>query len=120
MRFVALEYAVNGDLESYIDRKKANNEMFDSFKAVRFVMDISEAIAYVHSKKLVHGKIDSTNILVSSDGKCKLNVSSMAEISATNSPFSSNPKNVRFLAPDERRRPCAHMTCMYKPKCYPA
>jgi hypothetical protein len=100
LRYLITEFAKMGDLKTYIEKRKADGELFDIYQAMKFTMDITEALAYLHEKQFVHGKIKSSNILVAADGRCKLSVSSMCSISGTVSAFSNDVRDVRFLAPE--------------------
>lgn len=62
-----MEYLEGTDL-----RTKLNNQSFKENDAIRILMQILSAIAYIHDNNIVHRDIKPENIFVCSDGTVKL------------------------------------------------
>ena len=61
--FVAMEYMPLGSLQSWINK----NGMLTFRQVAIIVADIAEALDYLHGKRLVHGDVRPSNILLSED-----------------------------------------------------
>lgn len=65
--FIFLEYAENGDLFRYLQRKS-----FSSKQLLNFFHQTCLAMQYIHDKNIMHRDLKPENILVSADNKIKL------------------------------------------------
>ncbi|DBA03643.1 TPA: hypothetical protein N0F65_006822 [Lagenidium giganteum] len=70
---IATEFATHGDLRSFL-QKRTPMELPWHREKIRFVLDIGEALIYLHSlqPKVIHRDIKSKNMLISEDMRAKL------------------------------------------------
>jgi serine/threonine protein kinase len=61
-----LEEANHGDLQSYIDRKDVN---ISNALRREWSFQLATAVAYVHSKGIIHSNLSTTNVLVHQAGQ---------------------------------------------------
>lgn len=66
--YLILEYAPNGEL--YKDLQKCKR--FDDARAAKYIRQLSDALMYCHSKKVIHRDIKPENILLGLRGDCKI------------------------------------------------
>ena len=63
-----MEYAANGELFKILRER----DKFDELTTAKYIVKISEAIEYCHSKRVIHRDIKPENILVGANGELKL------------------------------------------------
>lgn len=66
--YIVLEYAPNGELFKILREQ----DRFDELTTAKYIVKISEAISYCHSKHVIHRDIKPENILVGANGELKL------------------------------------------------
>lgn len=66
--YIILEYAANGELFKIL----CERERFDEHTAAKYIIKISDAISYCHSKHVVHRDIKPENILVTANNELKI------------------------------------------------
>lgn len=49
----------------------APNSSLSWKKAIRFSIDVAQAMAYLHARKVIHRDLKTSNLLVSPEGKIK-------------------------------------------------
>ncbi|RHZ48416.1 hypothetical protein Glove_551g57 [Diversispora epigaea] len=81
---IILKYANNGSLRQYL---KANFQKIDWNTKLNLAKQIANVLMYLHSNEIIHGKLNSENILVH-NGNIKLNVFGLTKIM---------PESLRFL-----------------------
>ncbi|MEM9488816.1 MAG: serine/threonine-protein kinase [Myxococcota bacterium] len=110
--YIAMEYVPGADLARLRERM---SRVLDPGPAVKVVLDLCEALSYVHdvaddhghSLEVVHGDVTPSNILVSTHGEAKLIDFSVASSSAQNRAQGSGKKTVRgtyaYMSPEQVR-----------------
>ncbi|RHZ73168.1 hypothetical protein Glove_232g45 [Diversispora epigaea] len=73
---IILEYSNNGSLRQYL---KTNFQKMDWNTKLNLAKQISNVLMYLHSNEIIHGKLNSENILVQ-NGNIKLNVFGLTKI----------------------------------------
>jgi len=66
--FFVMEYASNGDLLTYLKRKK----IFSEDEARTIFFQICVGLRYIHSQQIIHRDIKLDNILLDNNFKCKI------------------------------------------------
>ena len=70
--FAFTEYANNGDLQIQLDEHKTKGEYFDEETLLNWLMQISFALQYIHSKGILHRNIKPSNIFLMQQNFVKL------------------------------------------------
>ncbi|KAI9205992.1 kinase-like domain-containing protein, partial [Polychytrium aggregatum] len=65
--FIVTRYKSNGNILNYLQTLDWKED-----KINHYVYSIANAIAYLHTRKIVHGDIRTANMLIDADGKVKL------------------------------------------------
>ncbi|RHZ77443.1 hypothetical protein Glove_177g69 [Diversispora epigaea] len=81
---IILEYSNNGSLRQYL---KTNFQKMDWNTKLNLAKQIANVLMYLHSNEIIHGKLNSENILVQ-NGNIKLNVFGLTKII---------PESLKFL-----------------------
>lgn len=68
--FLILEFAPGGEL--YKELKNQPEGRFEEARAARFVLEMAEALEYLHSKHVIHRDIKPENLLLGTDGQLKI------------------------------------------------
>jgi serine/threonine protein kinase len=66
--YLILEYCVGGELYKKLESVKR----FDEKQSARMILQVSDALSYCHSKKIIHRDIKPENLLLGKDGEIKL------------------------------------------------
>lgn len=66
--FIDLQYEPNGDLQSYIEKKKKKNTL-GLHDRRQFAHQAVEAVIFIHSKNVIHSDLSARQFLVSPNGK---------------------------------------------------
>jgi serine/threonine protein kinase len=73
--FLVSEYMSGGDLMNFIKKAASSGDyeaMYPWKKRVKDAMDIAEGMNFLHSQEWVHRDLKSANILIHSNGQCKI------------------------------------------------
>ncbi|XP_076051056.1 aurora kinase-like [Oratosquilla oratoria] len=68
--FLILEYAAQGELYKVLQSQP--NGCFDEKRTARYILQLSQALGYCHSKKVIHRDIKPENILLDLRGDLKI------------------------------------------------
>ncbi len=91
--YLVLEHIEGDHIDSYCDRHCLGIDA-----RIRLFLDVLEAVAYAHSKLVVHRDLKPPNILVRNDGEVKLLDFGIAKLFENEDEFANKP-----LAPDTAR-----------------
>lgn len=72
MLIIVMEYCEEGDLGHHIKRKQQKNEYFPEKVILHWFLQIAMALDYIHSKKILHRDIKTSNIFLTSNGYVKI------------------------------------------------
>lgn len=98
---LVFEYCEKGDLAQVLAKEK---QLPWAIK-MKFAIECASAVAYMHSKKLVHRDIKSQNFLVSADWACKLADLGLARTAPTrDAVMSVMAGTVGYLSPEIMQR----------------
>src|SRR5258708_3086798 len=75
--FVVREYLPNGSLRSYL--KEISPDRLQLKDALSMVLQVGQALVYVHEQNIVHGNINPENVLLDSNGQAVLTNFSLVE-----------------------------------------
>ena len=70
--YIVMEYAHNSSLDKIIQEHASRSEYFSQAQIVHYMSEISAALNYCHSKKMIHRDVKPGNILLTQVGKIKL------------------------------------------------
>jgi len=101
--WIAMEYIDGIDLDTQIERWRAEPSA-DRFKTVEFIFrGICEALAYVHEQKLIHRDLKPSNVLLTADGAPKLSDFGVVKTQGSHDTYLSQTQRlvgtVAFMAP---------------------
>lgn len=68
---LVMELLTGGDLRTLL---KNSDESLPESQCRQIIRDICEGMAFLHSKKTVHGDLKSANVLLDSSGRAKVSV----------------------------------------------
>lgn len=71
-KYIVMEYADGGNLETKIEKKKSSGEKFTPDEILRYVAQITLALMAMHSKNILHRDIKTKNIFVTKGDILKL------------------------------------------------
>lgn len=73
--YIVFEYVAGRSLADYINRKDYNRE-----QAVRWTVEVAEALAHAHKKKVIHRDIKPGNVLIDVEGRARLTDFGLARV----------------------------------------
>lgn len=71
-KYIVMEYADGGNLETKIEKKKSSGEKFTPDEILRYIAQITLALMAMHSKNILHRDIKTKNIFVTKGDILKL------------------------------------------------
>ena len=75
-----MEYADDGDLSEKIGRRRVTNQLMDEDSILRLVVQVTQALFYLHSRGILHRDIKTANIFMNKNGVVKLGDFGIARI----------------------------------------
>lgn len=69
---IVMEYAENGDLQKYLERRKIENRPLSEEQVIEWFIQLLLGLKYIHEKKIVHRDLKPDNIFISSDNELKI------------------------------------------------
>ena len=63
-QYIVMDYIEGGDLEKKIEEHKKDNEKFDEFIIIKWILEISNALKYCNDKNIIHRDIKPNNIFI--------------------------------------------------------
>nr|XP_002122841.1 serine/threonine-protein kinase 10-A-like [Ciona intestinalis] len=88
-----MEYLSGGNLSSLCRKGKSTRSLYFPWPLrLRIIKDIASGLAYLHSKKIVHGDMKPANVLLDRELRAKIADFGGAEIAATSGTTSSKVK----------------------------
>mmetsp|Transcript_82626 Transcript_82626/g.188843 ORF Transcript_82626/g.188843 Transcript_82626/m.188843 type:complete len:302 (-) Transcript_82626:45-950(-) len=104
---IALEHCTGGDLARSIKQAKAAAVAFPEAQVVQWISQTAGALQYIHSHKIIHRDVKSSNVFLTSDGAVKLGDFGLARIlentqdnatTTLGTPYYMSPEICRSLA----------------------
>jgi len=77
---IIMEYCSEGDLSSHIKKKKAKGERFSEEVVVSWMSQIVLALKYLHSCKILHRDLKSSNLMMTAEGSLKIGDFGIAKV----------------------------------------
>ncbi|KAF5280124.1 hypothetical protein FQR65_LT15073 [Abscondita terminalis] len=81
--FIEMEYADNGNLAQLINLRKERNKCFKEVDLVDIMTQITSAMAYMHSNKILHRDLKTANIFLNKNGSLKIGDFGISKIMTT-------------------------------------
>lgn len=78
--YIVMEFVSGGTLKERLESLAKNNEKMSLSESVRLVMEVADALAYAHSRKMVHRDIKPGNIMINDEGHAVLTDFGIAKI----------------------------------------
>ncbi|XP_023311409.1 serine/threonine-protein kinase Nek7 [Anoplophora glabripennis] len=69
---IVMEYADGGNLAQLINLKKHKNDVFTEIGILDIISQISAALSYMHSKRILHRDLKTANVFIGMNGTIKL------------------------------------------------
>lgn len=69
---IIMEYCEEGDLGFHVKRRQQKKELIPEKIILNWFLQIALALDYIHSKKILHRDIKSSNIFLTSNGTVKI------------------------------------------------
>ncbi|CAI2384901.1 unnamed protein product [Moneuplotes crassus] len=70
--YIAVEWAEKGDLKYIVKRAIQEDSHLDESKVWQYISQMAEALAHMHSKRIMHRDLKPANIFIDSEGMLKL------------------------------------------------
>jgi NIMA (never in mitosis gene a)-related kinase len=77
---IIMEYCSEGDLTSHIKKMKANGSRFSEDVVLNWMSQIVLALKYLHSCKILHRDLKSSNLMMTADGNIKIGDFGIAKV----------------------------------------
>ena len=78
--YIVMEYVSGGTLKERLESLARSNEKMPLSESVRLVLEVADALAYAHSRSMVHRDIKPGNIMVDEEGHAVLTDFGIAKI----------------------------------------
>eukprot|EP01059_Diplonema_ambulator_P001772 TRINITY_DN11494_c0_g1_i1.p1 TRINITY_DN11494_c0_g1~~TRINITY_DN11494_c0_g1_i1.p1 ORF type:complete len:1129 (+),score=338.59 TRINITY_DN11494_c0_g1_i1:62-3448(+) len=109
--FLVMEYVSGGTLASVLNSFRLKNSGLPDTSVRRYVADVLHGLAYLHDAGIIHRDVKPENILLGSDGVCKLaDFGSAIKLGANNGEEIEPSRHVGtpvYMSPEAcRRNPC--------------
>ena len=77
---IVMEYADDGDLSDKIGRRRVTNQLFDEASVLKTLVQVVQALFYLHSRGILHRDIKTANLFLNKSGVVKLGDFGIARI----------------------------------------
>ena len=77
---MVMEWCPQGDLAYHINEAKNTNKKFEEQQISRWFAQMGDALAYIHSRRVLHRDLKSTNVFVDAEMNLKLGDLGIAKI----------------------------------------
>ena len=81
---IVMEYADDGDLSDKIGKRKVSNQLLDEDFILRYLVQVTQALYYLHSHGILHRDIKTANLFMTKAGILKLGDFGIARILENN------------------------------------
>lgn len=92
-------------LESFVDgfnlTDKIKNEDINTKQAVKYTLDICEALSFLHKKQIIHRDIKPENVLISDDSAVLIDLQAARLVTDTENTDTINLGTVGYAAPEQ-------------------
>ena len=61
---LVMEYAENGDLDKFIRKKQEDNQFIDEDLIIKWIIQLSLGLKYIHERKVLHRDLKAENIFL--------------------------------------------------------
>ncbi|RAL54960.1 hypothetical protein DM860_013656 [Cuscuta australis] len=97
---IVVEYLPRGTLQSYLYRNRSSEKRPLSV-ALQFAIDVAKGLSYLHSKKIVHRDVKTTNLLLDKSGRVKFVDFGVSRLEAANrNEMTATTGTVGYMAPE--------------------
>ncbi|XP_077867939.1 fibroblast growth factor receptor 4-like [Saccoglossus kowalevskii] len=100
------EYVKNGDLQSFLENNypgdTSNQKTLKSRDLITMALQIARGMAYLANKRVIHGNLTTSNVLLDDDMVCKLTNIGRVENPVTQAPMKTDD-NLRWMSPETIR-----------------
>ena len=98
---LVMTYCPGGDLFSKVRRARERGRPFPEARVVTWLMQLVSALAYIHSKKIMHRDLKTQNIFIGRDGSLRLGDFGLAKVLERTDDFATTFTGTPFyLAPE--------------------
>ncbi|XP_064212141.1 serine/threonine-protein kinase Nek8 isoform X1 [Tribolium castaneum] len=97
---IIMEYADGGNLAQLINAKKHKNEIFTEKSILNILSQISAAISYMHTNKILHRDLKSANIFLNMNGNVKVGDFGISKMLNTRSQAQTVVGTPYYLSPE--------------------
>ena len=98
---LVMTYCPGGDLFSKVRRARERGRPFPEARVVTWLMQLVSALAYIHSKKIMHRDLKTQNIFIGRDGALRLGDFGLAKVLERTGDFATTFTGTPFyLAPE--------------------
>lgn len=70
--YIVVEWAEKGDLKYIVKRALKEDSHLDENRIWEYISQMAEALAHMHSKRIMHRDLKPANIFIDAEGKLKL------------------------------------------------
>ena len=96
-----MTYCPGGDLFSKVRRARERGRPFPEARVVTWLMQLVSALAYIHSKKIMHRDLKTQNVFIGRDGSLRLGDFGLAKVLERTDDFATTFTGTPFyLAPE--------------------